>query len=189
MVTYRGVALVKTAELHGPHPVTLRSLTPDSTRSLPVSESSLSINDSPLVSPFLSRLFNKKSLSDCGTQTEDTYMKTKDELIERINRLTHQQSCLVLQCQSMHLQLEQKDKEMDLLKSRHVEVRELAVQTNELTQDIIDKIEPCQRCVILREETQNMIQTIGTVLRLSAILLESAYLRIVRAPHSIHLYP
>ncbi|KAG8246436.1 hypothetical protein J6590_094736 [Homalodisca vitripennis] len=161
----------------GPHPVTLRSLTPDSTRSLPVSESSLSINDSPSVSPLLSRLFNKKSLSDCGTQTEDIYMKTKDELIERINQLTHQQSCLVLQCQSMHLQLEQKEKEIDLLKSRHVEVRELAVQTDELPEDITDKIEPCQRCVILREETQNMIQTIRTLENENERLRTSSYER------------
>ncbi|KAG8305749.1 hypothetical protein J6590_062719 [Homalodisca vitripennis] len=176
----------------GPHPVTLRSLTPDSTRSLPVSESSLSINDSLSVSPLLSRLFNKKSLSDCGTQTEDTYMKTKDELIERINQLTHQQSCLVLPCQSMHLQLEQKEKEIDLLKSRHVEVRELAVQTDELPEDIIDKIEPCQRCVVLREETQNMIQTRKTKMNVSEphhmSELRSKKEKATEIPHKLHIF-
>ncbi|KAG8302149.1 hypothetical protein J6590_037529 [Homalodisca vitripennis] len=111
-------------------------------------------------SPLLSPLTGRKSRSDSGTQTEDNHMKTKDELIERINQLTHQQSCLVLQCQSMLLQLEEKDNELSSLKNTPTRAKEVAVQTEELPDT---NEEPCQRCVILNEEARNMIQTIRTL--------------------------
>ncbi|KAG8289859.1 hypothetical protein J6590_085325 [Homalodisca vitripennis] len=48
-----------------------------------------SVDSSPSASPLLSQLYNRKSFSDSASQIEDGHMKTKDELIERINQLTH----------------------------------------------------------------------------------------------------
>ncbi|KAG8256205.1 hypothetical protein J6590_074262 [Homalodisca vitripennis] len=161
--SHKTVLTVVNEKHSGQHPVTMRSLTPDS-RSAPrsngASPSVLSLQDSLSASPLLSPLTGRKSRSDSGTQTEDNHMKTKDELIERINQLTHQQSCLVLQCQSMLLQLEEKDNELSSLKNTPTRAKEVAVQTEELPDT---NEEPCQRCVILNEEARNMIQTIRTL--------------------------
>ncbi|KAG8263538.1 hypothetical protein J6590_030688 [Homalodisca vitripennis] len=161
--SHKTVLTVVNEKHSGQHPVTMRSLTPDS-RSAPrsngASPSVLSLQDSLSASPLLSPLTGRKSRSDSGTQTEDNHMKTKDELIERINQLTHQQSCLVLQCQSMLLQLEEKDNELSSLKNTPTRAKEVAVQTEELP-DTYE--EPCKRCVILNEEARNMIQTIRTL--------------------------
>ncbi|KAG8335287.1 hypothetical protein J6590_072274 [Homalodisca vitripennis] len=167
--SHKTVLTVVNEKHSGQHPVTMRSLTPDSpptplTRSAPrsngASPSVLSLQDSLSASPLLSPLTGRKSRSDSGTRSEDNHMKTKDELIERINQLTHQQSCLVLQCQSMLLQLEEKDNELSSLKNTPTQAKEVAVQTEELSGT---NEEPCQRCVILNEETRNMIQTIRTL--------------------------
>ncbi|KAG8328843.1 hypothetical protein J6590_100340, partial [Homalodisca vitripennis] len=161
--SHKTVLTVVNEKHSGQHPVTMRSLTPDS-RSAPRSNGAsppvLSLQDSLSASPLLSPLTGRKSRSDSGTQTEDNHMKTKDELIERINQLTHQQSCLVLQCQSMLLQLEEKDNELSSLKNTPTRAKEVAVQTEELP-DTYE--EPCKRCVILNEEARNMIQTIRTL--------------------------
>ncbi|KAG8330541.1 hypothetical protein J6590_061315 [Homalodisca vitripennis] len=143
----------------------MRSLTPDCKRpesgSAGISLLNHSVDRSPYISPLLSQLYNRKSFSDSASQTEDGHMKTKDELIERIDQLTHQQSCLVLQCQTMHVHLE--EKEIRNLKNACSDTPKLAESTMALHQNDKERNESCQRCVILREEAQNMVQAIRTL--------------------------
>ncbi|KAG8316681.1 hypothetical protein J6590_044467 [Homalodisca vitripennis] len=126
----------------------MRSLTPEckitESGSAGVSLLNHSVESSPSASPLWSQFYNRKSFSDSASQTEDGHMKTKDELKERIDQLTHQQSCLALQYQNMHLQLEEKEKEMQNLKNAWHSTKAIKKKR-------------------ILEEAQNMVQAIRTL--------------------------
>ncbi|KAG8302517.1 hypothetical protein J6590_031587 [Homalodisca vitripennis] len=127
-------------------------------------------------SPLVSQLICAKKKYSVECQTEDTHLKTKDELVGRISELTSRQAGLVDKIQELTRQLEDAKVELNRHKVEAVNVQALAkssviksdssIQTELKSSDKslqTENVEDCVQCKILQEKTEKIISTIRTM--------------------------